>query len=65
MNGSKTIKDRLFILKNVEKIIFVSQWVKDRFFLDLDLKLKTKTEKSAQTYSFLFSSKFLKNNYHF
>jgi len=44
MNGSKTIDDRLFILKNVEKIIFVSQWVKDRFFLDLDLKLSAKTE---------------------
>ena len=44
MNGSKTIGDRLFILKNVEKIIFVSQWVKDRFFLDLDLKLSAKTE---------------------
>ena len=42
MNGSKTIKERLFILKNVEKIIFVSQWVKDRFFLDLDLKLSAK-----------------------
>ena len=44
MKGSKTIKDRLFILKNVEKIIFVSEWVKDRFFKDLDLKLSTKTE---------------------
>ena len=44
MNGSKTIKERLFILKNVEKIIFVSQWVKDRFFLDIDLKLNTKSE---------------------
>jgi glycosyltransferase involved in cell wall biosynthesis len=44
MNGSKTIDNRLFILKNVEKIIFVSQWVKDRFFLDLDLKLSAKTE---------------------
>ena len=44
MNGSKTVEDRLFILKNVEKIIFVSKWVSDRFFLDLDLKLKTKTE---------------------
>jgi len=44
MNGSKTVKDRLSILKNVEKIIFVSQWVKDRFFLDLDLKLSAKTE---------------------
>ena len=44
MNGSKTIEDRLSILKNVEKIVFVSQWVKDRFFLDLDLKLSAKTE---------------------
>ena len=44
MNGSKTIEDRLFILKNVEKIIFVSRWVRDRFFLNLDLKLKAKTE---------------------
>ena len=44
MKGSKTIKDRLSILKNVEKLIFVSQWVKNRFFKDLDLKLSTKTE---------------------
>ena len=44
MNGSKTVGDRLSILKNVEKIIFVSEWVKDRFFKDLDLKLSTKTE---------------------
>ena len=44
MNGSRTIKERLYILKNVEKIIFVSQWVKDRFFLNLDLKLSAKTE---------------------
>ena len=44
MNGSKTIEERLFILKNVEKIIFVSRWVKDRFFLNLDLKLSSKTE---------------------
>ena len=44
MKGSKTIEDRLTILKNVEKIIFVSQWVKDRFFLDIDLKLSAKTE---------------------
>ena len=44
MKGSKTINERLFILKNVEKIIFVSEWVKNRFFLDIDLKLSTKTE---------------------
>ena len=44
MKGSKTIKERLSILNSVEKIIFVSQWVRDRFFLDLDEKLKAKTE---------------------
>ena len=44
MKGSKTTEERLFILKNVEKIIFVSEWVKSRFFLDIDLKLNTKTE---------------------
>ena len=44
MKGSKTITDRLFILNNTEKIIFVSEWVRERFFLNLDKKLTTKTE---------------------
>ena len=44
MKGSKTIKERLKILENVEKIIFVSEWVRERFFLNLDKKLQTKTE---------------------
>lgn len=44
MKGSKTIQERLKILENVEKIIFVSEWVRDRFFLDIDQKLKTKTQ---------------------
>ena len=44
MKGSKTIKERLYILENVEKIIFVSEWTQKRFFIDLDTKLKTKTE---------------------
>ena len=44
MKGSKTIKERLKILESVEKIIFVSEWVRDRFFLNLDKKLQTKTE---------------------
>ena len=42
MNGSKTVKQRLDIISNVEKIIFVSEWTQ-RFFNDID-KLKTKTE---------------------
>jgi glycosyltransferase involved in cell wall biosynthesis len=44
MKGSKTIKERLFILNNVQKIIFVSEWTQNQFFIDLDEKLKTKTE---------------------
>jgi glycosyltransferase involved in cell wall biosynthesis len=44
MKGSKSIEERLFILRNVEKIIFVSEWVRKRFFLDLDMKLAAKTE---------------------
>ena len=44
MKGSKTIRERLKILDSVEKIIFVSEWVRERFFLNLDKKLQTKTE---------------------
>ena len=44
MKGSKTIKERLNIISNVEKIIFVSEWTQKRFFIDLDNKLKTKSE---------------------
>ncbi len=44
MKGSKSKRERLKILDSVEKIIFVSEWVRDRFFLDIDQKLLTKTE---------------------
>ena len=44
MSGSKSINERLQILKAVEKIIFVSEWVKERFFNGIDEKLQTKTE---------------------
>ncbi len=44
MKGSKTVKERLNIISNVEKIIFVSEWTQKRFFIDLDNKLKTKSE---------------------
>ncbi len=44
MKGSKTIKERLNIISNVEKIIFVSEWTQKRFFINLDDKLRTKTE---------------------
>tara|TARA_Y100000389_G_scaffold177739_1_gene190306 strand:+ start:297 stop:2423 length:2127 start_codon:yes stop_codon:yes gene_type:complete len=44
MKGSISVNERLWILKNVEKIIFVSEYVRNRFFIDLDDKLRAKTE---------------------
>ena len=44
MKGSISVNERLWILKNVEKIIFVSEYVRNRFFIDLDDKLKANTE---------------------
>ena len=44
MKGSKTENERLKILNITEKIIFVSKWVQDRFFINIDPKLKKKTE---------------------
>ena len=32
MNGSKTINERLKLLDELDKIIFVSKWVQNRFF---------------------------------
>ena len=42
MKGSKTVNERLYILSKVEKLIFVSEWTRNRFFIDLDKKLITK-----------------------
>jgi len=44
MNGSKTAKERLNLLISLDKIVFVSKWVQNRFFIDLDKKLSDKTE---------------------
>ncbi len=44
MKGSKSINERLLLLNSVEKIVFVSEWVKNRFFRNLDEKLQTKAE---------------------
>ena len=35
MNGSKTAKERMSLLNNVDKIIFNSEWSRSRFFIDL------------------------------
>tara|TARA_B100000795_G_scaffold268168_1_gene254532 strand:+ start:298 stop:2418 length:2121 start_codon:yes stop_codon:yes gene_type:complete len=44
MNGSRSTRERLKLLNEVDKIIFVSKWVQTRFFINLDLKLMNKTE---------------------
>ena len=44
MNGSRSANERLQLLNEVDKIIFVSKWVQKRFFINLDYKLINKTE---------------------
>ena len=44
MKGSRSINERIKILNSTDRIIFVSEWVRYRFFLDLDKKLQSKTE---------------------
>ncbi len=44
MFGSKRSSERLNLLINLDKIIFISKWVRDRFFINLDKKLSDKTE---------------------
>jgi glycosyltransferase involved in cell wall biosynthesis len=44
MNGSRSYQERLKLLNEVDKIIFVSKWVQTRFFTNLDRKLMNKTE---------------------
>ena len=36
MNGSKSTYERIFLLKNLDKIIFNSEWSKSRFITDLE-----------------------------
>ena len=53
MNGSKDIKERIFLLNSIDKIIFNSEWSKDRFFVNLPNKklLSQKTSVCFQSAS--------------
>ena len=42
LGGSKTVKERKALLELCNKIIFVSNWVKERFFDQMDLKSSSK-----------------------
>ena len=44
MKGAKTISERIYLLENVDKIIFISKWVKQRFFKDLPILSDNKTQ---------------------
>ena len=60
MNGSKKIDDRIYLLNNIDKIIFNSNWSKNRFFINIPNKdsLSVKTSvcyQSAPTTKINFS----------
>ena len=44
MKGAKSVEERMFLLKNVDKIIFISKWVKNKFFENLPLLSDNKTQ---------------------
>ena len=44
IRGSKSIKERLFILDNTHKIFFVSKWTMNKFFEGLPFKSKSNCE---------------------
>ena len=44
MKGAKTPNERLFLLEKADKIIFISNWVKKKFFENLNFKDHNKTE---------------------
>ena len=44
MSGSKSISERNEIINKVDKLVFISKWVKDRFFKGVNNKFLEKTE---------------------
>ena len=53
MNGSITVKDRLFLLNKIDNILFNSRWSQKRFFINIenDKLLKQKTSVCYQSTS--------------
>ena len=41
MNGSKTVKERLYLLNNIDHIIFNSNWSRKRFFINIRIDKNT------------------------
>ena len=44
MKGAKTVSDRINLLNSVDKIIFISNWVKKKFFEGLPNLSENKTQ---------------------
>ena len=44
LRGSKSVKERLFLLNNLDKIVFVSEWCKRVFFNGLKIKISYKAQ---------------------
>ena len=44
MKGAKSVSERIRLLKSVDKIIFISEWVKKRFFKNLPKLSDNKTQ---------------------
>ena len=44
MSGSKLVSERKEILQKVDKLIFISKWIKNRFFKDLNNQVTDNTE---------------------
>ncbi len=44
MKGAKSVNERIYLLKNVDKIIFISKWVKKKFFENLPNLSDNKTQ---------------------
>ena len=44
MKGAKSVEERIYLLKNVDKIIFISKWVKRKFFENLPKLSDNKTQ---------------------
>ena len=38
LRGSKYVHQRIFLLENLDKLVFISEWIKRQFFKDLPIK---------------------------
>ena len=51
MKGSKYLKERIYLLKNVDKIVFNSKWSKQKFFTNISNKKYIKKNENFYTAS--------------